>query len=179
MKRLIVLLLAFSWNMPLTAAEPDLISLTTAYEQQYQIPRHLIFAIAHQESGRSRAGVFAPWPWTLNIDGAGYYYDTQEAAEKAAVEAINAGSSVDLGFGQVNWYWNGSRFESPAAALVPETNIRVAARILNEWYLATGSWVEAIARYHTGPITSNEELLRARSYATKVMTHHERLLQQY
>lgn len=177
MRRLVALLV---WVMaPGTQADTELVQLARHYDQEYGIPPYLTYAMAHQEAGRTVDGMFAPWRWTLNVDGKGLYFDTREQAEQKLVTAIENGSMVDVGVMQVNWYWNGERFESPAAALDPDTNLKVGSEILAEWYDATGSWVEAIARYHTGPITSDEELLRARDYATRVMNHHERILEKF
>lgn len=160
-------------------ADDELIQLTRAQEQLLGIPPYLIYAIGHAESGRTVNGKFAPWRWTLNINGRGLYFDSKEAAIKQLRTALVSRSSIDIGFMQINWKWNGHYFDSPESALDPATNVAAGAPILRQWYDSTGSWVEAIARYHTGTISTDEELLRARDYAKKVMKHHESLLETY
>src|ERR1700729_2748973 len=48
------------------------------HERQYGIPEHLLAAIASTESGRfhKALGMNLPWPWTINVEGTGYFFDT-------------------------------------------------------------------------------------------------------
>jgi hypothetical protein len=50
-----------------------------AAERAHGIPAHLLAAIARVESGRrdQASGTFNPWPWTINADGAGSFYDNK------------------------------------------------------------------------------------------------------
>src|ERR1700760_2861361 len=58
----------------------------TAAERTHSIPAHLLAAIARVESGRrdQDTGTFNPWPWTINMDGQGSFYDTKPQAIAAA-----------------------------------------------------------------------------------------------
>ena len=55
------------------------------------MPAGLLHAIGKVESGRpdAAAGGATAWPWTINAEGQGRYFDTKEAAI-AAVEALRA-----------------------------------------------------------------------------------------
>ena len=51
-------------------------------EVKHNMPRHMLKAVAVTESGRYMKSLDrdVPWPWTLNVKGKGYYFDTKEAA---------------------------------------------------------------------------------------------------
>src|ERR1700746_431749 len=57
-----------------------------AAERAHGIPAHLLAAIARVESGRrdQSSGSYNPWPWTINADGQGSFYDNKIQAMAAA-----------------------------------------------------------------------------------------------
>src|SRR5271170_2358834 len=61
------------------------------FEREYAIPTHLLSAIASTESGRYHEGLGMklPWPWAINANGKGYYFDSKEDAI-AAVRKLRA-----------------------------------------------------------------------------------------
>src|SRR5471030_1386490 len=61
------------------------------YEREYAIPTHLLSAIASTESGRYHEGLKLklPWPWTINANGKGYFFENKEDAI-AAVRKLRA-----------------------------------------------------------------------------------------
>src|SRR6201986_1933464 len=69
------------------------------------IPPHLLAAIGRVESGRRDpvTGDWHPWPWTVNAEGEGAFYDTKAQAI-AAVQAAQARGvrSIDVGCTQIN-----------------------------------------------------------------------------
>lgn len=114
------------------------------------VPLTVLLAVALSESGRKTAGRFAPWPWVLNVEGAGAFYDTRGAALAAAQAAISAGrDSTDLGCFQVNFRWHGSAFASLSDMLDPDRNAAYAARFLRELYAESGDWITAVGHYHS------------------------------
>lgn len=120
-------------------------------EQAAGIPRQLMAAIAHVESGRANGmGRVDPWPWSINVEGADHVYDTKEAAI-AAVQAFRASGakSIDVGCMQVNLLYHPNAFASLDAAFDPAANAAYAARFLTELYAKTGSWPGATAYYHS------------------------------
>ena len=120
------------------------LAATIAAEKRYVMPRGLLRAVALVESGRH--GV--PWPWTLNIDGRPYYYETHAHAVRDLKRAPQA--RTDVGLMQVNLGWHGQRFARPAEALDPRRNLAAAAAFLAELHAAHGTWTAAVGRYHGG-----------------------------
>ena len=111
-------------------------------------------ALARAESALrpARHGVPAryPWPWTLNVEGRGYHFRTRHAAEAYLAATLGAGiTNVDIGCNQVNWRTHAHAFAAPSDALDPVQNARFAAEFLRLLYAETGSWADAIARYHS------------------------------
>lgn len=122
-----------------------------AAERAGGVPLQLMAAIARVESGRSDArGVVHPWPWTINAEGAGQYFETKEAA-LAAVRALQASGvrSIDVGCMQVNLAHHPTAFASLEQAFDPAANAAYAARFLNLLYSKTGDWTKATAYYHS------------------------------
>ncbi len=122
------------------------------YETQYGIPAHLLSAIASTESGRYHDGlkIKLPWPWTINAEGKGYYFDTKEEAMAAAHKLYDRGvESMDVGCMQVNLHHHAGAFSSLSQAFDPETNVAYAASFLRNLYQDEGSWKKAASDYHS------------------------------
>lgn len=116
------------------------------------IPSEVLYSVALQESGAKLRGQLVPWPWTLNVAGAGYRFATRADACTALLIALTqAGAKrVDVGLGQVNMGWNGHRFNStnPCDALNPYKNLAITAQILAEQRALGGDWITVAGRYH-------------------------------
>ena len=120
------------------------------------LPAEILTAIAVKETGRKSRF----WPWSINWGGRSYYLESRQQAIEAARYLIHAGyTNFDTSVMQVNWKWHGHRFASIEAAFDPITSIRVAEQILLENFKATGSWREAIARYHSKTPSLNQPYL--------------------
>lgn len=122
-----------------------------ATERMFAIPEHLMAAIARVESGRLDAqGVVHPWPWTINAEGAGHYYESKAEAI-AAVKALQASGvkSIDVGCMQVNLLHHPEAFASLEQAFDPAGNARYAAQFLLRLKAQTGEWAKATAMYHS------------------------------
>lgn len=110
------------------------------------VPQDLMRAITRVETGRDDA----PWPWTLNTDGHGQWFDSAEAAVAAAEQAVAEGEDqVDIGCFQLNLRWHGARFASISDMIDPVANARHAARFLSDLHAETGDWRDAAAAYHS------------------------------
>ena len=130
------------------------------YEREYAIPTHLLSAIASTESGRYHEGlkIKLPWPWTINANGKGYFFDSKEEAI-AAVKKLRAHGvqKIDVGCMQVNLYHHAEAFSSLDQAFEPQTNIAYAASFLRNLYNEEGTWKKAAADYHSKtPSLGNE-----------------------
>ncbi len=155
--RLICLLIALVAIVSVRNARADISpsalcrSAITTAERAFGIPDRLMQAIGVVESGRTdeRGGVTA-WPWTINVEGVGYVFDTKQDAI-AAVNAHRArgARSIDVGCMQVNLMHHGDAFNSLEQAFDPLSNARYAAEFLQKLLGQTGSWPRAVAGYHS------------------------------
>lgn len=114
------------------------------------VPVSVLLAISLTETGRRMDGQMSPWPWTLNIEGKGFWLDTENAALDMAHSARAAGKrSFDVGCFQLNYRWHGEAFKSLSDMLNPDTNALYAARFLAGLYSETGNWSQAAGHYHS------------------------------
>lgn len=124
----------------------------------------VLYGIAQVES--TRPGLGKPWPWTVNFNGQGRWFDSKLEAMKAVDQALRSGlRNIDVGVMQVNLRWHGHRFNTLNEAFDPRRNIEVAAVILNEF--SGDPIVLQIARYHC---PSKKCRKRALKYADKVIS---------
>lgn len=115
------------------------------------IPPRLLSAIGRVESGRRGAdGRLAPWPWTINAEGQGHFFDSKAEAV-AAVRALQARGvrSIDVGCLQVNLMHHPDAFASLDAAFDPGANAAYAARFLAQLHDQLGTWPKAAGAYHS------------------------------
>jgi len=127
---------------PVTFAEGMLCrSAVAAAERGSGIPAHLLAAIARVESGRRDpgSGTVHPWPWSVNAEGQGFFYETKAQAV-AAVRAMQSRGvqSIDVGCAQINLMHHPDAFPSLEVAFDPVANTRYAARFLKELFAQTG-----------------------------------------
>jgi hypothetical protein len=125
-----------------------------AAEQAGGLPANLLVSIGYVESGRAdpASGQIAPWPWpwTVNVDGAGYYFDSeQDAAAFARGAEASGASDVDVGCFQISLENHPDAFASLDDAFDPAGNADFAAHFLNQLKTRSGSWEAAIADYHS------------------------------
>jgi outer membrane usher protein len=136
---------------PPAAIDTCLSAIETTERMTRGIPPGLLRAIGTTESGRSVGGDFGPWPWTLNIAGEGRYFASRAVALDAARAAIDTGEgNVDLGCMQISETWHGWAFPGLDAMIDPSENAGYAASLLMSLYVTHGTWLDAIAHYHSG-----------------------------
>ena len=84
------------------------------------VPEPVLLAITLTETGRVMNGRHRPWPWTVNMEGVGKWFDTREEA-LAYVRAHHArgARSYDVGCFQINYRWHGQAFASIEAMFDP------------------------------------------------------------
>jgi hypothetical protein len=151
------------------AAEEESLSCgeaIAAAEVSYGIPWRLLRAVALVESGREdpKTGTVVPWPWTLNVDGESRYHASKAEALKALLQSRDRGiENVDVGCMQINLHYHQGVFTSMDQALDPKRNTQYGASFLRALYAATGSWADAVRRYHSATPDMGE------SYAARVM----------
>jgi len=121
-------------------------------ERMHNIPSNWLAAIASTESGRFHPDVklAVPWPWTVNVQGKGFWFDSkQEAVEAVRSYQAKGIKSIDVGCMQVNLHYHGHAFANLNQAFDPAYNIAYAAKFLMSNYEKTKSWTDATAAYHS------------------------------
>jgi len=170
--RLILLLLLAA--LPLRAqdaTDEDAISsicdaVSAAAARAQNMPSDALYAITLSETGRTRGGAFRPWPWTVNMEGRGFWFDTREEAYAYVMERYNAGArSFDVGCFQINYKWHGMNFESIEAMFDPMINATYAAQLLSGLNDEFGDWTKAAGAYHS----------RTETYASRYRTRYARI----
>jgi hypothetical protein len=137
------------------------------------IPSTVLYAVALTESGKqvASAGAYRPWPWTLNVAGRGYFFDSRLAAWQALIAWLQEGKrSIDIGLMQVNWRYHQERLGTPWQALDPYHNLRVGAGILQGCYITRQDWWASVGCYH-----SPTNLQRADQYRRRVVSRWQRV----
>ena len=123
-----------------------------AAEAATKLPARVLNAIALRESGRldPATGRWRPWPWTINFQGVGHFYETKAEAI-AAVQSIQAAgeTSVDVGCMQVNLMHHPYAFANLEDAFDPTRNAAYAGHFLMDLFTSSGDWGTAIAGYHS------------------------------
>jgi hypothetical protein len=160
-------LLADTSATPPLAANAVCRKAIAAAERAHGIPSHLLAAIARVESGRrdQTSGTFNPWPWTINADGRGSFYDSKaEAVAAAAWMRPHTTTSIDVGCMQISLTYHPDAFPDMSQAFDPASNADYGARFLVELYQKTNSWPRAVELYHSATPDIGQEYGR-RVYA--------------
>ncbi len=144
-------------------------------EREQGIPVHLLAAISSIETGRYHKGLgmALPWPWTINVEGKGYFFQTKAEAVAETRRHLNNGKqSIDVGCMQVNLKHHPDAFASLEEAFDPEKNVGYAAKFLRANYGQLGnSWVKAAAAYHSRtPSRGNPYLQKVAGAWQKIVT---------
>jgi tetratricopeptide (TPR) repeat protein len=163
-------LLALAGLAPLAghASETSCDSAIQVAETQYpDIPAGLLGAIGRVESGRAVGnGRLRPWPYTLNVEGAGYHFNGLTEAVAFLRENQNGQTrSIDIGCMQVNLRHHPEAFAQHAQGFDAQRNVDYAARFLVSLRERHGSWAAAVMRYHSGdPVRQSAYLGRVRKH---------------
>lgn len=126
---------------------------TQTMEKNYNIKKHLLTTIASVESGRwnEKTQQKQAWPWTINAQGKGYFFNTKaEAVHKAKELQAQGIKSFDVGCMQVNMLYHGKEFKSIEEAFDPMRNVEYAAKFLTNLYENNNhDWLKAAMSYHS------------------------------
>ncbi|WP_299847468.1 transglycosylase SLT domain-containing protein [uncultured Roseovarius sp.] len=134
------------------------------------VPFSVLWSITRTETGRSRNGKLRPWPWTVNMEGAGHWFDTQDAARAFVFKHFKRGArSFDIGCFQINYKWHGASFRSIEHMFDPLENARYAAAFLQRLYRESGDWSVAVGAYHS----------RTPEYAKRYVARFDRIRKQH
>ncbi|MEX1235225.1 MAG: transglycosylase SLT domain-containing protein [Roseovarius sp.] len=114
------------------------------------VPLEVLLAITRIETGRGNGGALSPWPWTVNMEGAGKWFSSQdEAIGYISRHYGNGARSFDVGCFQINFRWHGENFSSINQMFEPTANALYAAEFLKDLRRDTGDWSGAAGAYHS------------------------------
>ncbi len=137
---------------PPAAADPAVLCDAAAAQASREtgVPVEVLRAISLTETGRRRQGALRPWPWTVNMEGAGVWFDDEaEALDYVERHHARGARSFDVGCFQLNFRWHGQGFASIEEMFQPMANARYAARFLADLHGETGDWSRAAGAYHS------------------------------
>lgn len=140
--------------IPASAVEDDGVSpraaclaATRRAEQVHGVPRGLLTAVALAESGLHA--------YALNIGGRAHFPQTREQA-RALLAGAGGGASVMAGCVQVNARVHARGSDWPLDAT---RSADWAGGMMARWARETGSWSEALRRWHGGSPASTQRLV--------------------
>ncbi len=163
---------AVTFAPPVEAQETDLspdmlcFRYSQNFERSLRIPQGLLTAITLAETGRPNesTGQMSAWPWTINVNGEGQFFETKDEAVAAVRKLLDSGQrSIDVGCAQVNLRYHPTAFPTVEDAFDPMNNMGYAARFLLSLHDLQGSWSQAVERYHSADDGRREQ------YREKVM----------
>ncbi len=118
--------------------------------QKTGVPLPVLQAITRTETGRKNDGIFGPWPWTVNMEGKGVWFDTLDEARRYVFQHFKRGArSFDVGCFQINYKWHHQAFSSIDEMFDPIANATYAAEFLRGLYKEHGNWADAAGAYHS------------------------------
>lgn len=122
------------------------------FERVHRIPLDTLHSISLRESGKphSKHNIRIVWPWTVNVEGQGYYFNTKKEAVRFVKKQLLSGKeSIDIGCMQVNLYHHPNAFKTLEHAFDPMINVAYGASFLRSKYDQSGNWGHAIGQYHS------------------------------
>jgi soluble lytic murein transglycosylase-like protein len=115
---------------------------------KYGVPEGILYSVGLTETGRKGS----LYPFAMNVEGKAYYPPSRSQALAEFDAAKRKGRKlIDVGCMQINHYFHGEHFSSPAEMFEPRRNVEYAAKFLRNLHARHETWTMAVARYHAGP----------------------------
>jgi len=136
----------------------------------HEIDPSLLYSVAIIESrtlSPTDTGYLHPWPYALNVDGRGEFFQSMDEAVKRlrTVQQKRPEANIDVGPMQISLQWHRHRVQSADSLLNLDTAARVGAAILAEAMASAPNDLElGVGRYHHWRDDS-----RARRYGARVL----------
>ncbi len=130
--------------------------------RDHGVPLDVLRTITRTETGRGGKQGLQPWPWTVNMEGAGKWFETEDEARAYVFSHFKRGArSFDVGCFQINFKWHGAAFDSIDQMFDPVANAQYAAQFLKKLYAEMGDWSKAAGAYHSRtPTYANRYIAR-------------------
>ncbi|MFK7973871.1 MAG: transglycosylase SLT domain-containing protein [Rickettsiaceae bacterium] len=135
------------------------------FERKHHLPKDILHSISLQETRKAHSiyKIGVVWPWTINVNGQGFYFKNKHEAIKFARTKLNQGvNNMDIGCMQINLKYHPDAFSSLEKAFTPRHNIAYAVKLLLSHYEKHNNWNKAVGHYHS--YTKN----KAELYQTKI-----------
>jgi soluble lytic murein transglycosylase-like protein len=127
-------------------------SIFRFFERKYHLPHEILHSIALQESRKSHSQykISVVWPWTVGVQGQGFYFATRQEAVRFTREQLRSGqTNIDVGCMQINLKHHPGAFKNLDQAFLPQYNVNYAASLLRQHYDKHKDWDAAIGHYHS------------------------------
>lgn len=151
------------------------VNATQKMEKVYQIKKHMLTTISNVETGRwnEKHQQKNAWPWTVNAQGKGMFFDTKAQAVKEVKRLqANGVKSIDVGCMQINLAYHPDAFDNVEEAFDPQTNAEYGAKFLKNLYENNNrDWIKAAMAYHSSVPT------KALKYKKKIVSTYETVKQ--
>jgi transglycosylase-like protein with SLT domain len=140
-----------SAQIPVIADDQACLQKIRSEERAHRIPGGLLAAIGFTESGRTAtSGQRSVWPWTVNAEGEGHFFESKADAVKFVEDKLADGvQSIDVGCMQINLKQHPDAFASLDDAFDPAVNVAYGADFLKSLHDQTNGWLAAARRYHS------------------------------
>lgn len=145
LRLLLSALMAFAPQVAQALAETACVDAALRAARDTGVPPDLLVAITLTETRYQGTS----WPWTINLEGEGFWYPTAEEAIARTGEILETGGTPDVGCFQISTAWHPDAFASVKDMFDPDLNAAYAARLLRDLYDGTGSWADAVGDYHS------------------------------
>ena len=141
--------------------------------QKTGVPISVLQAITRTETGRKRNGTMQPWPWTVNMEGKGVWFPSEDQARAYVYKNYKRGArSFDIGCFQINYKWHGREFASIEEMFQPIPNALYAAKFLQKLYREKQDWSKAAGAYHSRTAKyANKYQIRFNSFRNKLLAN--------
>ena len=145
------LIIFFSLYFSTNASENyDCRKLSDIVEKKNNLPNKLLSSISLTESGYLKNGIYAPWPWTLNVNGKPKFFENKKEMTNFLNKKLSQNiKNIDIGCMQINYLYHSKNFNEIDDMINPQLNVQYAGKFLKKLFKKHKSWNKAISFYHS------------------------------